>query len=137
MMPASSNVKLEASGMPPAVLRQNQQGQSFLVTERRVSREDPRLTTLTVGIHDLPTPGPGRTVATVLAALGIAIGIYLATTGRPRSGARKAGRDEREVLLAEIADLELAHISGDVGPRTYERARRDLVDALARCLAPS
>jgi hypothetical protein len=137
MMPASSSVKLEASGMPPAVLRQNPQGQSFLVTERQVTRDDPRLTTLTVGIHDLPTPGPGRTVATLLAAVGVALGIYLATMGRPRSGARKAGRDEREALLAEIADLELAHISGDVGPRTYERARRDLVDALARCLAPS
>jgi hypothetical protein len=137
MMPANGNVKLQGSGMPPAELRKNSQGQSFLVTERRLSRDDPSLTTLTVGIHDLPTPGPGRIVATLLAAVGVAVGLYLATAGRPRSGPRKTGRDERDVILAEIADLELAHTSGDVGPRTYERARRELVDALARTLAPT
>jgi hypothetical protein len=137
MMPASADVKLTGSGMPPAELRQNAQGQSFLVTERRLSQDFAPLTTLTIGIHDLPTHGPGRIIATVLAAVGVALGILFAAMGRPLSGARKPGSNEREVLLAEIADLELAHISGDVGPRTYERARRELVDALARSLAPT
>jgi hypothetical protein len=137
MMPATANVKLVATGLPPAEVRQNGQGQSFLVTEKRLTQDDPRLTTLAIGIHDLPTPGPGRTVATVLAALGVAVGIFLATAGRPRSGPRKPGRNEREALLEEIADLEHAHTLGDVGPSTYESARRDLIDALARTLAPS
>jgi hypothetical protein len=137
MMAATGNVKLVGSGMPPAELRQNAQGQSFLVTERRLTQDEARLSTLSIGIHDLPTPGPGRVVATVLAALGVALGIYLAVAGRTRSGAKKAGLNVREALLEEIADLERAHMSGDVGPKTYERARRELVDTLARTLAPS
>lgn len=135
MMPATADVKLVATGMPPAEVRQNSQGQSFLVTERRLMQDDPKLTALAVGIHDLPTPGPGRFVATTLAGLGVALGLYLAALRRPRSGARTGGRTGRDALLEEIADLESAHHSGDVGPRTYERVRRELIDALARTLA--
>jgi hypothetical protein len=133
MMPATSQVKLVGKGMPPAEVRQNSQGQSFLVSERRLMQDDAKITSLAIGIHDLPTPGPGRAVATALAALGVLAGIFLATAQRAKSGA--AGGDSlRKVLLDELVDLERAHTSGDVGPRTYERVRRELIDALARTL---
>jgi len=41
---------------------------------------------------------------------------------------------ERQRLLEDLEDLERAHLSGEVGPKTYERARRELVDAIARTL---
>jgi hypothetical protein len=41
-------------------------------------------------------------------------------------------QSERERLLAEIEDLEREHLAGNVGPKTYEKARRELLDALAR-----
>jgi hypothetical protein len=37
-------------------------------------------------------------------------------------------------LLDELGDLEKARIAGQVGPKTYERTRRELVDALAYTL---
>ena len=39
-------------------------------------------------------------------------------------------------LVAELADLEQARKDGDVGPRMYERARRELIDAIASTLEP-
>jgi hypothetical protein len=38
-------------------------------------------------------------------------------------------------VLEEIQDLEIARRKGDVGPKTYERAHRELIDALALQLA--
>jgi hypothetical protein len=38
-------------------------------------------------------------------------------------------------LLDELEDLERSRLSGDVGPKTYERMRRELLDALARTLS--
>ena len=82
MMPATSDIKLVAEGFPATEVRHDGQGQSFLVTERRLRPEDPKLTTLRVGIHDLPTSGPGRWLATLLAACGVAVGLVLALSGR-------------------------------------------------------
>ncbi len=138
MMPATSDVKLVGSGMPPAEIRQNTHGQNFLVSERRLMQDDAKITSLAVGIHDLPTPGPGRFVATVLASLAVLTGIYLASQWRGRAGAGMGGPGSvRALLLDELADLERAHTSGDVGPRTYEKARRELIDAIARTLTPA
>jgi len=49
-------------------------------------------------------------------------------TGSEPDGARAS-------LLEELANLERAHTAGAVGARTYERARRELIDALAFSLA--
>jgi hypothetical protein len=131
MMPATGSVKLAVAGFPAAETRHDAQGQSFLVTERRMRPEDPRLNVLTLGIHDLPTPGPGKYVASALAAVGVTLGLALALSkrGRTRRIDATAGR---RALLEELAELEYAHSAGDVGPKTYERARRELIDALAR-----
>ena len=52
-----------------------------------------------------------------------------------KRGSRKnVGKLERLELLNELEELEKAHLAGDVGPKTYERARRELIDALARTL---
>jgi hypothetical protein len=135
MMPATAQIKLGATGFPAAEVRHDAQGQGFLVTERRLRPEDAPLTILSIGLHDLPSPGPGRLIATLLAACGVGVGIvFSALRGqRPRaaSGGVKAARN---ALLEELAELERARAAGDVGPRSYERARRELVDAMARTL---
>jgi hypothetical protein len=58
-----------------------------------------------------------------------------ASSKRPRSTDQEASGAAREALLEDLAGLERAHAAGEVGPRTYERARRELIDALARVLA--
>ena len=55
-------------------------------------------------------------------------------SGKRRSDAR-ARKDSRAAFLDELADLEQAHARGDIGPKTYERARRELVDQIALTLA--
>jgi hypothetical protein len=136
MMPATSSIKLDVTDFPQPEVRHDEQGQTFLVTERRLRPDDARLTSLAIGIHDLPVPGPGRIIATVLAAGCVALGLLFAAAGRRR----RPGPDDRDMkaaqdaLLEELAGLDRAHTVGQVGPRTYERARRELLDALARLI---
>lgn len=134
MMPASAGIKLVVDGFPPAAIQHDTQGQSFLVTERKAGPQDARLSTLTVGIHDLPTQGPGRTVAVLLAACGVLAGIFFAAGQKRGSGATEQ-KPARSAILEELAELERGRAAGEVGPKTYERARRELIDALARTLA--
>jgi hypothetical protein len=135
MLAATADIKLAVDGFPTAELRHNDQGQSFLVTERRLRPDEPKLATLSLGIHDLPTPGPGRVFAALLAAVGIATGLFFSFRGGPASGEPAgAPKRDRKAILEELAELERARASGDVGPKTYERAYRTLIDALARTL---
>jgi hypothetical protein len=137
MMPAAADIKLTASGLPPPQIRQDTRGQKFLVTERRLRPEDPKLTSLTIGIHGLPTPGPGRLIATLVAALGVAIGLTLSFSRRLHLSATTDPKTVRSLLLEEFAELEQARLDGEVGARTYERTRGEIMDALARTLAGS
>jgi hypothetical protein len=133
LMPAAGQVKLLATDFPPAEIRRDSQGQAFLVTERRIRPDDTRLQSLDLGVHDLPTPGPGRLIATSIAALAVGLGLVIAFARRERSGSKPD--DGHASLLEELALLERAHAAGAVGVRTYERARRELIDALAYSLA--
>jgi hypothetical protein len=134
MMPASRDITLIANGFPPAETRHDTQGQKFVVTERHLRPDDPRLTALTIGIHGLPTPGLGRLFATLLAACVIAAGLLQSISRR----SRRAGTDAEaapSALLELLADLERARMTGAVGPKTYERRRREIVQALAGWLS--
>ena len=137
MMPATAAIKLSVVDFPATDVRRGEQGQSFLVTERRMRPDDAKMTSISIGIHDLPTPGPGRLIASLLAACGVGIGLVIAGSGRKR-GRKLHDLNltlSRDVLLEELAGLERAHTSGEVGPRTYERTRRDLLVSLARALS--
>jgi hypothetical protein len=135
MLPATSDIKLSVGGFPPASVRHDTQGQSFLVTERQLRPEDAKLTSLSVGIHDLPTPGPGRMIALGLAACGVAAGLLFASGRRQRARTGPEATSVRTAVLEELAELERGRVSGEIGPKTYERARRELIDTLARTLA--
>jgi hypothetical protein len=130
MAPASRDMSLEVPGFPPPQSSSDGQGQRVLITEMQMKREDQPTKSVSVSIRGLPTTGPGRWIATLLAAGGLAYGVILGSK-KPAARDRKK---ERERLLAELEDLERAHAAGDVGPKTYERARRELVDEIARTL---
>ncbi len=134
IMAAAGDIKLSATDFPPAEARRNAKGQSFLVTERRLRPDQGTLSSLSISIRDLPTPGPGRLIASCLAALGVTVGLGIALSGRRW---RRSGDPERDktLLLDDLLSLEHARIADEVGPRTYERARRELVDALATALS--
>jgi hypothetical protein len=128
--PASKGMSMSVPGFPPPQSTSDGMGQRALITEK-LFREGPPLASLTVSIKGLPTVGPGRIWATLLAGGAVLFGIVLGTA-RPKKESRKA---EREKLLADLESLERARERGDVGPKTYERARRELLDDLARTLA--
>jgi hypothetical protein len=72
----------------------------------------------------------------MLAAVAVVAGIWVARRSPPSKVSVSSKRDRRR-LLAEFEDLENAHTNGDIGPKTYERAHRELIDELAAVLATS
>jgi hypothetical protein len=131
MAGGSRGVKLSVAGFPDAQSKTDAQGGRVLVTEKQARRDEP-LDSIHERIEGLPTPGPGRLVATALAGLGILIGLTLGWGSNPR---REAGaKGIRSRLLSELFALEEARKTGDVGHLTYDKARRELIDALALTL---
>ena len=126
--PASKDMVLEVPGFPAPEPTMGM-GQRVLLTEKRFSPQEPSPEQLTVEIRGLPTAGPGKFIATGLAALGVVIGLVLGTAPRKDRGDPKV---RRQTLLLELEQLERARASGDVGPKTYERVHRELMAALAR-----
>jgi hypothetical protein len=129
--PAAKGMGMEVEGFEPTKLSTDGMGQRALVTEKQLRREDPAVKSLRMTIKGLPTEGPGKIIASLLALGGLVVGVVL--------GARKAPpRDtkrERQQLLTALEGLEAGHRDGSIGPKTYERARRELIDDLARTFA--
>jgi hypothetical protein len=138
MAAASEDMRLEVEGLPRAELRTDDNGQSVLVTERRMNRGEDALGRLRVSLRDLPTQGSGRFFATGIAGATVVAGLVLALgQKRKRDGREISGdaKSRRKQLLAELEELERARAAGDVGPTTYDAARARLIDAIARTLA--
>lgn len=129
--PASKDMALEVPGFPKPQSSSDGQGQRALITERQLRRDEDALKSISVVISGLPTEGPGKIVATLLSAGGLLVGVVLGTKKPERRDRDK----ERTRLLESLAELERAVQAGDVGPKTYERARRELLDAIARTFA--
>lgn len=139
MSEASRSMGLSVAGFPPAEKSQNRDGKRILITGRQVAREDGGLRKLVITVTGLPTPGPGRWIAaglTAAAILGAVAYVYQRRKDRELDDdAREDLVEAREALIGEIVALERARRRGDVGPRTYERVRRALLDSLARIVA--
>ena len=133
MAPASRDMKLDADGFPKAQTGNDGSGQRILFTERRLRRDEAALTKIAIAITGLPTEGSGKYVATLLAAAGVAFGLVFGAKKTAEN--EKANPDVRDRLLAELEALERARSAGDIGPKTYEKSRQDVIDALARWLS--
>lgn len=140
--------RLSVEGFPEATEQSDAQGQKARITEKEARREDPPLTVLKVAITDIPEPGfPRKVVLTLVWGLGgmlflVAFSLIVRalrapeSTGGKRPAERKArAAEDRASILLELEDLERARQSGDVGPKTYAKARQELIGALARTFA--
>jgi hypothetical protein len=137
MAAASHEMKLQVEGFPEPLPDTDGQGTRILVADREMRREDAPINKMKISLRDLPTAGPARVIATCIAGAGMLLGLGYAagaTRKRPAKETRLRAKAERLRLLDEIEGLERGRVAGDVGPKTYERARRQLLDALARTL---
>ncbi len=132
---SSKTMGLEVADFPTAQKTQNRQGKRVLATERQFPRKEGRQN-LTITLTGLPTTGPGRWVAVLLAVGALLAGGAYLLQKREDEGidieARRDLVDAREALLSEIVALEKAHKSGEIGPKSYAHLRASLFDALAR-----
>jgi hypothetical protein len=136
MAGASTGVRFSVVGFPDAQAKTDARGQRVLVTEKQARRDEP-WSSIQVKLEGLPTPGPGRYIASGLAFVLVSAGLVFAFGGAGKPSRGSLDKGHRVQLLAELLDLENARKAGDVGPTTYERARRDLIDGIARTLEPS
>lgn len=139
---ATKGMSLTVSDFPPAEPNLARTGQRILITERQLQPGDAQLTQLRISLDNLPGHGPGRWIALGLAGLALAGGVWTALQQSKKGSEthRELERDAvraRERLVEELSALEKAKESGEVGPQTYERVRKMLVDALARLLPAS
>ncbi len=136
MVVASQEMKVSVDGFPPVKPSRDGQGNAIVETERELRRDEAPVKSVRVQLANIPGPGPARYVASGLALVGIALGFVYSRRGKNAPEREKSGRgQERSRVLAELEELERARHAGEIGPRTYDNARRELIDALARTLA--
>ena len=131
IVPASKGMDMDVEGFAKTKPSNDGLGQRALIAERQFSREEPPTKTIKVTIRGLPTEGPGKLVATFLALGGLVTGIVL---GARKSAPRDTKR-ERQQLLGALEGLEAGRLDGSIGPKTYEKARREIIDDVARTFA--
>lgn len=136
MVEASKSMGVTVPGFDPARKTKNRDGKRVLVTEKRVTRDSGGLRTLEITLTGLPEPGPGRWLALALAVCAVGAGFLYAQQRSSQKGPDEELRrdlvDAREALLRDIVELEKQHRAGAIGPKTYERLRGALLDALDR-----
>jgi len=138
---ASSTMNLAVDGFQEPVATANQNGQRVLVSVKQLRTRDEELKDFTATISGIPTPGPGRWFALVLASC-LAIGGVFAARGAfdDAAGGKDAAADKkraRELLLRELMALEVARREERIGPRSYQQSRVALIDAIARLGLPA
>lgn len=137
MAESARGMGFEVSGMPPAQPSVREDGRRMLTTGRQLKPGEPEMEDVSLRLTGIPTPGPGRWYAAGIAAALAALGLMLtAQNGKEKPSLKSLPEKDitraRNLLLDELVALEQAHRNKDIGPRTYESARRALVNALAR-----
>ena len=136
---AAPSMQLDIDGFERPQTDVNQNGQRVLVTRHVARRGGPQLESFNVMLSGIPTPGPGRWVAVLIAAAlaALGFGVWRGVIGQ-ESQAELEERDAeraKQVLLEELVDLTRARRQERIGPSTFEGARRTLVEALSRIVS--
>ncbi len=133
---AGKNMGLEVEGFPGAQKQRGRDGRKLLITARQAAQGERGVQELDITITGLPTPSPSRWIAVLCALTALALaGAYVLKqkdTGDTADDIRDDLLEAREALLGEFVTLEKSHRKGDIGPKSYDKLRRALLDALAR-----
>jgi hypothetical protein len=136
---AGRTMHLRVAGFPPAQRTRSEQGQPLLVTQHTATGNNAALSSLSIELGGLPTPGPSRYLALLLALAflvgGPAIATLLPASSRRKRQARRgpAGLSQaRKLLLDECVLLHQARGEGRIGESAFTAARQALLDAIGR-----
>ena len=132
---ASSDMEMQVSRLSTAEETQTATGQRALISGKDflASRErSPE--SLEVTLIGMPVPSHARYFA---AGLGLLLALGgLALSRKKTSQSLSLEKDELEraksLIFAELNRLEAAYKKRDIGTKTYEQAKRTLIDSLAR-----
>lgn len=111
-------------------------GKRMFVGRRTMRPGQPPVAQLPVELTGLPVVGPGRWYAVGIALLLGALGLGYAASSSPTKPRVVERKRARKVLLSEMVVLEKARQAEEIGPRTYEQAKQEILLALSR-LEPS
>jgi hypothetical protein len=128
---ARPGLQLAVEGFPNPTLTQGNARQPVLVTGRSFARDDGSTGPLHLRLAGLPVIGPGRWVASAVAALLALWAILAAVRGRS-ARPRDSHEAAKERILHELVDLETARREGQVGGETYASTRELLLSAFVR-----
>jgi hypothetical protein len=134
---SSRGAELVVDGFADAQPSTSQNGQHLLLTSKSFDRASQLPSDLRLEVRGLPTVGIGRIVSAVVALLLAALGMLFALTKSKSRGQSKDGPEllqdrARDRLLSELAELEGAKQTGQIGPKTYEETRSTIMAALIR-----
>lgn len=132
---SSQQMGLTVSGFNPAQRTQAADGQAALLADQDfLQRSGHAPTEITALVSGIPGKSQAPLYAVLLASLVALTGLYHALSNRPNTKRALMSDQEaaRAVILDELLQLEDAFRTEKVGPKTYDRTRRLLLDALAR-----
>ena len=134
---SSRGAELTVEDFPDAQPNSTQNGQRLLLTSKSFDRANQLPTDLRFQVLGLPTVGIGRVVAAVVAILLAVLGLLFALAKSKNKGQSKNEPEllqdrARDRLLSELAELEGAKLTGQIGPRTYQETRSTIMAALIR-----
>jgi hypothetical protein len=133
---ASPTMSLDVEGFDRPVPTTNNEGQRVLVAVKQLRRRDDEIKDFVATLSGIPTPGPGRQIAVLIALALVITGVFGARGAFDDVEAGKSAANDkkkaREILLGELVALEQARRNKRIGPRAYHQSHERLVDAIAR-----
>jgi len=135
---APRGMTLEAVGFDPARPIPSRNGQRSLGTVKRLQPGEEPLRQLTFTLGGIPVRGNGAWFALGIAGLLMVAGIAAGATTKRNHRSQRAPEElteAQDLILDELVRLAQAHRRGEIGPRTFQRARLSLLNAIARLQA--
>jgi hypothetical protein len=133
---SSRNAELLVDGFADAQPTTSQNGQRLLLTAKSFDRPNELPGDLRFEVRGLPTIGVGRIVAACVSVFVVLLGVFFAMIkkrlGQPADHDQTLHNRARERLLAELAELEMAKLTGRIGPTTFADTRSIILEALIR-----
>lgn len=137
-MEASKSMEIVGKGFDAAKRSADPTGKSWLITYRNAKERSDYIPYAELTISGLPTRAIGSWVALFLALAAASVAATYVASRRNQTALPADSmadlEDAKQALLKEFVSLERARKQGEIGPKTYERIRRAMLDALARIM---